>query len=81
MRDDYKQLVVLTLLFLNGSIPLEKFSIGAPGACHRARWMARIIYSLKIALFQHQLEPFLDTTLLNKISSLALFLCIFYVRP
>ena len=77
LRDDYKQLVVLTLLFLNGSIPLEKYSIGAPGACHHARWMARILYSLKIALFQHQLEPFLDTTLLNKISSLAFFYVFF----
>ncbi|KAG0723732.1 hypothetical protein GWK47_042055 [Chionoecetes opilio] len=52
-RDDYKELAELSILFLGGALP--KTSIRSPGALHRARWMARIIYALKMILFREQL--------------------------
>ena len=54
-RDDYKELLQLSLLFLNHPQP-EGQQIIAPGAVHRARWMAKIIYCLKIYLFRSQFE-------------------------
>jgi hypothetical protein len=51
-RDDYKELLQLALIFL-GDDPTD-VHINAPGAYHRARWMAKIIYSLKIYLFRSQ---------------------------
>ncbi|KAG0711531.1 putative 39S ribosomal protein L24, mitochondrial [Chionoecetes opilio] len=52
-RDDYKELAELSILFLGSALP--KTSIRSPGALHRARWMARIIYALKMILFREQL--------------------------
>lgn len=54
-RDDYKELLQLTIIFLGGS--LEKAtSFRTPAGLHRARWMAKAIYSLKIFLFQNQFK-------------------------
>jgi hypothetical protein len=52
-RDDYKELLQLSLLFLGEALPAGVM-IQQPGACHRARWMAKVIYSLKIYLFRSQ---------------------------
>src|SRR5678815_2779975 len=52
-RDDYKELLELTVVYLCGNFE-KRFSFRKPGALHRARWMARIIYSLKIVLFRSQ---------------------------
>lgn len=52
-RHDYNELLRLALMFL-GADPEECGQIHAPGACHRARWMAKIIYSLKIYLLRSQ---------------------------
>lgn len=52
-RDDYKELLHLALLFL-GAPDDHPRNILAPGAFHRARWMAKLIYSLKIYLFRSQ---------------------------
>jgi len=46
-RDDYKELLQLNLYFF-GEEFLEKNGFGKPRACHRARWMAKIIYSFTI---------------------------------
>lgn len=52
-RHDYNELLSLALMFL-GAEPAECGQIHPPGACHRARWMAKIIYSLKIYLLRSQ---------------------------
>jgi len=54
-RDDYKELLQLALLFL-GVPQVDGHRIIAPGACHRARWMAKLIYCLKIYLFRSQFD-------------------------
>ena len=51
-RDDYKELLQLALIFLGDNS--TDIHINAPGAYHRARWMAKLICSLKIYLFRSQ---------------------------
>ncbi|CAH0555130.1 unnamed protein product [Brassicogethes aeneus] len=54
-RDDYKELLELSIIFL-GDIPLKGISFKAPAGLHRARWMAKCIYSLKIFMFRSQMD-------------------------
>lgn len=49
-RDDYMELIELALLAL-GHTP-AKIHWRAPGAVHHARWMAKLLYSIKIYLFR-----------------------------
>jgi len=44
-------------LFFFGGTPPCGITFQYPGAIHRARWMARAIYSLKMWLFRNQYEP------------------------
>ena len=53
LRDDYKELLQQALLFL-GVPPADGQRIMAPGAFHRVRWMAKLVYCLKIYLFRSQ---------------------------
>ena len=53
-RDDYRECLELTIIFLGGKPP-RGVHIQAAGALHRARWMARILYSFKIWMYKDQL--------------------------
>lgn len=55
-RDDYKELIELTLAILG--TPPPKMHWRAPGPVHHARWMAKLIYAMKIYLFRHQKDAF-----------------------
>lgn len=55
-RDDYRELLELSIIFLGGT-PGRGIRFRYPGAIHRARWMARAIYSIKMWLFRNQYEP------------------------
>ena len=52
-RGDYKELLELALLFL-GADDTGNITIKSPGAYHRARWMAKLIYCLKIYVLRDQ---------------------------
>ncbi|KAK3922104.1 Deoxyguanosinetriphosphate triphosphohydrolase-like protein [Frankliniella fusca] len=52
-RDDYKELLQLTVIFLGG-IPNGGILFRKPGAVNKTRWMARAIYAFKMFLFQKQ---------------------------
>lgn len=52
-RDDYKELLQLTLIFL-GVVSLRNISFRFPGAFHHARWMAKAIYCLKLFIFREE---------------------------
>jgi hypothetical protein len=54
-RDDYKELLNLAIIFLGGILE-RGISFRTPGGLHRARWMAKAIYSLKIYLFRDQFK-------------------------
>ena len=61
-REDYRELLELVVIFLgevvkrirkNAAVPID-IVIRKPGAVHQARFMARCLYILKIALYLHQ---------------------------
>ncbi|KAG0722687.1 hypothetical protein GWK47_005869 [Chionoecetes opilio] len=58
-RDDYRELLELAVVFLGG-IPhgRKKIFFHKPGAVHRARWMARAIYALKMWIFAPQFAEY-----------------------
>lgn len=51
-REDYRELLILVLIFLG--VDTTAGNIRAPGAFHRARWMAKLIYCVKIFIFRSQ---------------------------
>ena len=52
VREDYHQFIQLALVYLgfDEGDDREVISFPRPGALHKARWMAKLIYSLKIVL-------------------------------
>ena len=54
LRDDYKESIELVLVVLGYTPP--NFTFKKPGAFHKARWMAPLIYGLKIFLFRNALK-------------------------
>ena len=55
LREDYLELVQLCLMYLDSKA--NRFSFRKPAAISRARWMAKVIYSLKIVLLSTQIQP------------------------
>lgn len=54
-RADYRELLEITIIYL-GDTPARGVHFRRPGALHRARWMARVLYSIKIVLFKTQFK-------------------------
>ena len=79
-RDDYKECLELTL-FVLGSPP-ENFNFKACGAFHKARWMASLIYALKMFLFRALLpETIADSkAYLSQLVHFVVFAVLFYVE-
>lgn len=78
VRDDYRELVELSITFLGGDKE-KKIKIRPPGAMHQARWMARAIYSLKICLLQSQLK--ISAKDKRALQDVCLFIAVVYVKP
>ena len=75
-RDDYREALELVLITLGHKT--QKFSFKRPGACHKARWLAVVIYCLKINLFRVQLGiPPEDCLQLER---LIRFICLIYIQ-
>ena len=53
LRDDYKELVELIIIFLGG-VPAGGIWFRAPGPMHQVRWMSKVIYSFKVWMFRDQ---------------------------
>ena len=47
---DYKELVTLVLLYLSDDKGENFGSFNHPGACHKACWMAKLLYAIKKVL-------------------------------
>lgn len=84
-RGDYKELVGLCLLLVTkGSEPVN-FKMVYPGALHRARWMAKLIYTLKIVLLSGLIEEQLPRaqiatkSQISKLERFAIFTVAVYV--
>jgi hypothetical protein len=54
-RDDYSEMLELGLIYL-GVTPQSEIRFRAPGAMHQARWMAKVIYTMKIWMFRSQFK-------------------------
>ena len=82
LRNDYLEFAALSLLFLGGSLPEGRKAspIHAPGAHSHARWMSKVIFTIKIALFRDQLSNHYTDDNLNMITSLAVFFATFYSK-
>lgn len=76
-RDDYKELLELTIIFLGGTLE-KQLSFKAPAGVHRARWMAKAIYALKIYLFRSQFQ--LTKKELTGIREICIFSAAIYIK-
>lgn len=75
-RDDYKELLQLTLIFLGEDRGIIRFR--APGADSHAWWMSKAIYSLKIFMFSNQFD--LSKKDFDGIRDVCLFIVLFYTK-
>jgi len=55
-RDDYLEFIELCVLFLKGDTVGQDVKFKRPGALHKARWMAKLLYSIKICLLEQQIK-------------------------
>ena len=51
-RDDYRELLEITLIFL-GEVPPKGVRFMKPGVLHRACFMSRLLYSMKMFIFRN----------------------------
>lgn len=75
LKGDHLEMLQLCLIILGK--PLPNYVFHTPHACSHARWMAKIIYSLKMYLFRHQLN--LSRTDVINLKNISLFICLIYV--
>eukprot|EP00918_Siedleckia_nematoides_P071564 GHVU01156346.1.p1 GENE.GHVU01156346.1~~GHVU01156346.1.p1 ORF type:complete len:127 (-),score=11.73 GHVU01156346.1:832-1212(-) len=54
-RGDYRELVSLTLLYLNAEDQVDQ-RFNQPSALHRARWMAKLLYLMKMDMLGSKIE-------------------------
>ena len=75
-RDDYKELAECSLMIIGEVPPSGKISWKKAGACHKARFMAFAIYSMKALAFCDQLD--LDEETVDSLRRLCKFLVSIY---
>ena len=75
-RDDYKELLKLTIICLGGNIPGFQFMI--PGPDHHARWMSKVIYFLKMLLLLYQF--LMSEEEKRQVVEISKYILIFYVK-
>lgn len=81
-RDDYKEFSELCLLYL-GCTSNPDFNFKCPGAMHKARWMAKLLYSVKIVILQKEISSLPPGTIttkqqLRKLHDFVTFVCLVY---
>lgn len=81
-REDYKEMLQLSLIFLGDRPGLRPTTtiIKSPGAINRARWMMKIIYSLKICIFRNQLQPFIQNSKIDALLEFTSFILRVYIK-
>lgn len=76
LKGDHLEVLQLCLIILGE--PLPNYVFHTPHACSHARWMAKIIYSLKMYLFRSQLN--LSRSDVINLKNISLFICLIYVK-
>jgi len=82
-REDYKEFSELCLLYLDRSE--RNFQFRRPGAVHKARWMSKILYSIKMVLLEKQIHlmhpgPIMPASQQKKLRSFTDFVCLIYIN-
>lgn len=82
-RDDYREFLELTILFIGGEIPNTRKrntvrTFAPPGGCSNARWMMKAIYSLKIYLFRSEFH--MSKQQIEGIREFCIFVSVLYIR-
>ena len=82
-RDDYQEVVNLTLILLGAFPKNSSYTIRPPGSISHARWMAKILCEFKIVLFSAQLLKLglITEDEANSHKQLTQFLILYYVKP
>ena len=76
-RDDYREFARLTLQMLGDDVEIAA-GFSAPGAYHRARWMAKGIHCLKMFGFHHQFC--MSKREIDSLRRICLFVCTIYTN-
>ena len=81
-RDDYQEIVNLTLILLGAFPDNSSYTVRPPGSISHARWMAKILCEFKIVLFSTQLIKLglITEDEANSHKQLTLFLILYYVK-
>ena len=74
-RKDYAELLQLSAIFLGDETSV---TFKTPGAVHKARWMAKAIYVVKMYLLRKQLP--LSINLKNNLRRMATFIVFVYIK-
>lgn len=75
-RDDYRELIDLTLIILG--VPNPTYKLKVPGGLHNARWMCKVIYAFKIYLLRKQMRMTHD--FYKQLEDFCLFISLRYVK-
>lgn len=76
VRDDYKEFLELTLIFLGHNADNIKFRL--PGPMHHARWISKALYALKIFMFLSEFEVTKEEK--RSLRDFCIFVVKFYVQ-
>ena len=55
MREDYKELIDLSIFYLEGT-PDDTFRFKSAGPIHKARWMGKLLYCIKLNLCENKIR-------------------------
>ena len=80
-QGDYHELIELSLLLVTKGSEPQKFSMKHPGALHKAKWMGKLLYTMKIVLLSGKIIeqfPNSEVATTNQIKKLERF-CMFAV--
>ena len=77
-RHDYREVIELALIFLGHKTTTGEVRFRRPGAVHHARWMAKVLYVIKMWLFRSQM-PF-HAHDLKAVKDAAIFSVLVYLK-
>ena len=61
LREDYRELLELLLFSFNVAIPNKtSYTFRKPGAIHKARWMEKVLYAIKLSLMSNEAEKIVN---------------------
>ena len=75
-REDYRELLKLTIVCLGGEVPNFQFLL--PGPDHHARWMSKCLYYLKLKLLLKTFK--ISDVQQAQVEEISTFILIFYVK-